>query len=59
MCAEGVENEDARAQLEHMGCELAQGYGLCRPLPADRCAEAVLSCAVEPPRPRLAIAGAA
>ena len=59
VCAEGVENEDARAQLEHMGCELAQGYGLCRPLPADRCAEAVLSCAVEPARPRLAIAGAA
>ncbi len=59
VCAEGVENEDARAQLEHMGCELAQGYGLCRPLPADRCAEAVLSCAVEPDRPRLAIAGAA
>jgi diguanylate cyclase (GGDEF)-like protein len=41
VCAEGVESEDARAQLESMGCELAQGYGLCRPLPADQCAEAL------------------
>jgi EAL domain-containing protein (putative c-di-GMP-specific phosphodiesterase class I) len=48
VCAEGVENEDARAQLELMGCELAQGYGLCRPLPADRCAEALLGTAAEP-----------
>jgi hypothetical protein len=25
-----------------MGCELAQGYGLCRPLPPDRCGETLL-----------------
>jgi diguanylate cyclase (GGDEF)-like protein len=43
VCAEGVENEEARAQLEAMGCELAQGYGLCRPLPPDRCAETLLA----------------
>jgi diguanylate cyclase len=58
VCAEGVESEDARAQLEDMGCELAQGYGLCRPLPADRCAEAVLSCDDDAPSPHLALAGA-
>ena len=49
VCAEGVENEDARAQLEDMGCELAQGYGLCRPLPADRCAEALMHLDREDP----------
>ena len=28
-------------RLADMGCDLAQGYELCRPLPADRCAQAV------------------
>ena len=46
--AEGVESEEAREQLAEMGCELAQGYGLCRPLPADRCLQAVLDCPLEP-----------
>ena len=46
--AEGVESEEAREQLAEMGCELAQGYGLCRPLPADRCLQAVLDCPSEP-----------
>ena len=39
--AEGVETEAARAQLAAMGCELAQGYGLCPPLPAAQCARVV------------------
>ena len=39
--AEGVETEEARAQLTEMGCELAQGYGLCRPVSADRCARVI------------------
>jgi len=43
--AEGVESDEVRRQLADMGCELAQGYGLCRPLPADRCFQAVLECA--------------
>ena len=42
--AEGVESERARAQLTLMGCELAQGYGLCPPVPADRCARVILEC---------------
>jgi diguanylate cyclase (GGDEF)-like protein len=52
--AEGVETEAARAQLAAMGCELAQGYGLCPPLPAARCAHVVREHA-EPPPPRLAV----
>jgi diguanylate cyclase (GGDEF)-like protein len=39
--AEGVEDERTRRRLAEMGCDLAQGYALCRPLPADRCAEAI------------------
>jgi diguanylate cyclase (GGDEF)-like protein len=39
--AEGVETADALAQLAAMGCELAQGYALCRPLSPQRCARAV------------------
>ena len=39
--AEGVETEEARDSLRAMGCELAQGYGLCRPVSAERCARVV------------------
>ena len=37
--AEGVEDQATRRRLADMGCDLAQGYELCRPLPADRCAQ--------------------
>ena len=33
--AEGVETEAALKQLQAMGCDLAQGYLMSRPLPAD------------------------
>ncbi len=33
--AEGVENSAALAQLSAYGCDAAQGYHLCRPVPAD------------------------
>ena len=39
--AEGVETDEARSHLSAMGCELAQGYGLCRPVSAERCARVV------------------
>jgi len=32
--AEGVEDESTWAALEAMGCDVAQGYYLCRPVPA-------------------------
>jgi EAL domain-containing protein (putative c-di-GMP-specific phosphodiesterase class I) len=32
--AEAVETEDARAFLHAAGCDRAQGYVVCRPLPA-------------------------
>jgi diguanylate cyclase (GGDEF)-like protein len=32
--AEGVEDRTARNALAAMGCDLVQGYGICRPLPA-------------------------
>jgi len=36
--AEGVEDQRTRRRLADMGCDLAQGYELCRPLPPDKCA---------------------
>lgn len=33
--AEGVEHADALAQLSAYGCDAAQGYHLCRPVPAE------------------------
>ena len=33
--AEGVESDLAWSRLEELGCEVVQGYGLSRPLPAD------------------------
>ena len=34
--AEGVEDELSRERLVNMGCDLAQGYLISRPMPADR-----------------------
>jgi predicted signal transduction protein with EAL and GGDEF domain len=36
MVAEGVETESALAELARLGCDLAQGYHISRPLPADQ-----------------------
>lgn len=33
--AEGIENGDALAELERLGCDTAQGYHLARPMPAE------------------------
>jgi diguanylate cyclase (GGDEF)-like protein len=34
--AEGVENDLARSLVTELGCDLYQGYGLARPLPAEQ-----------------------
>jgi diguanylate cyclase len=36
MVAEGVETEAALAELARLGCDLAQGYHISKPLPADQ-----------------------
>ena len=41
--AEGVEDEETWASLKALGCDLAQGYALGRPVPADELAALVLS----------------
>jgi EAL domain-containing protein (putative c-di-GMP-specific phosphodiesterase class I) len=33
--AEGVETEEHGAELLRLGCDLAQGYGIARPMPAE------------------------
>ena len=34
--AEGVETAEQQALLTHLGCDLVQGFGLSRPLPAHQ-----------------------
>lgn len=41
--AEGVETREHGERLLELGCELAQGYGIARPLPADQLPEWVKS----------------
>jgi len=36
--AEGVETEDQLALLDSLGCDMVQGFLLCKPLPADQVA---------------------
>jgi EAL domain-containing protein (putative c-di-GMP-specific phosphodiesterase class I) len=33
--AEGVENNEVQTRLGEMGCDVAQGYGISRPLPIE------------------------
>ena len=33
--AEGIEDDDVAARLRELGCDVGQGYGLGRPVPAD------------------------
>lgn len=35
MVAEGVEDEDTIALLVKTGCDVLQGYCICRPMPAE------------------------
>lgn len=48
--AEGVENEAVRTQLEQLGCDFAQGYHLCPPMPAERCERLLTSGGMLAPR---------
>ncbi len=36
VCAEGVETAASFALLQAMGCDMAQGYGIARPMPFDQ-----------------------
>jgi EAL domain-containing protein (putative c-di-GMP-specific phosphodiesterase class I) len=38
LVAEGVENQETLELLAALGCDLAQGYHLARPIPADELA---------------------
>jgi diguanylate cyclase (GGDEF)-like protein len=49
--AEGVEDEPTLAHLAHLGCDLAQGYHVSRPLPADAFSAWMSAASAEPPLP--------
>lgn len=47
--AEGVESDAHSRQLLAVGCDLAQGYGIARPMPAEALPEWVMSARNMPP----------
>jgi diguanylate cyclase (GGDEF)-like protein len=47
--AEGVESEDAWRHLDALGCDLAQGFYLSRPLPAEAVTRLIRDRAATPP----------
>ncbi len=46
--AEGVEDEEACERLTSLGCDLAQGFVLARPMPADETLRWLIAHAAEP-----------
>lgn len=42
--AEGVETQQLLERLQHLGCEVVQGYYICRPLPAGELLPVVTAC---------------
>ena len=52
--AEGVETEEAWNQLAALGCDVAQGFLMCRPVPADGLAAWLPKNERVTPTPRLA-----
>jgi EAL domain-containing protein (putative c-di-GMP-specific phosphodiesterase class I) len=42
--AEGVEDTQVMEVLRGLGCDLAQGYAISRPLPAEKLAEWIETC---------------
>ncbi|WP_455198328.1 putative bifunctional diguanylate cyclase/phosphodiesterase [Kaarinaea lacus] len=41
--AEGVEDQESQDQLKQMGCEIAQGYHICKPVPASEISQFIAS----------------
>jgi EAL domain-containing protein (putative c-di-GMP-specific phosphodiesterase class I) len=49
--AEGVETPDEMRWLREHGCDVAQGYGIARPMPADQLHDWIRSFAQSQPAP--------
>jgi len=56
--AEGVEDAEAIDVLRQLGCDLGQGFGICRPLPPDQLTDWIAGCEWQPRRVRDMSAGA-
>ena len=50
--AEGIEDTEVLAVLRKLGCDLGQGFGICRPLPADELIEWIATSEWQPKRRR-------
>jgi diguanylate cyclase (GGDEF)-like protein len=46
--AEGVENDEVLSVLRQLGCDLGQGFGICRPLPPEKLMDWIRSCDWQP-----------
>jgi diguanylate cyclase len=51
--AEGVETEPALVRLQALGCDVAQGYYLAKPMPADQVAEWMSAWSPKPAKKKL------
>jgi EAL domain-containing protein (putative c-di-GMP-specific phosphodiesterase class I) len=56
--AEGVENDEVLGVLRELGCDLGQGFGICRPLPPEKLMDWITSCEWQPGQRRDKAAGA-
>jgi diguanylate cyclase (GGDEF)-like protein len=46
--AEGVEDAEVMGVLRKLGCDLGQGFGICRPLPPEQLMDWIASCEWQP-----------
>lgn len=49
--AEGIEDDETLRWLREAGCDIAQGFGVCRPIPPEEFAAMLLAQGTVPPGP--------
>jgi EAL domain-containing protein (putative c-di-GMP-specific phosphodiesterase class I) len=46
--AEGIEDAEVMGVLRKLGCDLGQGFGICRPLPPEQLMDWITNCEWQP-----------
>ncbi|HTS52826.1 MAG TPA: EAL domain-containing protein, partial [Burkholderiales bacterium] len=49
--AEGIEDAEVMGVLRKLGCDLGQGFGICRPLPPEQLVDWIARCEWQPKQP--------